>query len=291
MSAVENTKATLLIVEDDIDVADMLNAYFRTVGYEVLTVNWGEDGVRACQTSRPDLIILDIRLPDIDGFEVARRLRENRRTREIPIIFLTEKRERADRLKGLQLSADDYITKPFDIQELRLRVRNTLSRASRGSLTNTITGMPEGQLVDEKLNLFLTSKNNGLLLISLKRFEAFRETYGFVAADDLLRAITIMMRDVLAECSGSEDDFFGHLTTTDFVLIARAAQLAVIKEKLVYRLEQSFEYFYRDQDRNTESFRNRRLTVKITEILPDANRNSDLNRFKVDLERIYRQES
>ena len=75
-SIVAEEKPTLLIVEDDLDVADMLNAYFRVQGYEVLTVNWGEEAVRACQTNQPDLVILDIRLPDIDGFEVARRLRD-----------------------------------------------------------------------------------------------------------------------------------------------------------------------------------------------------------------------
>ena len=98
----------ILIVEDDLDVAEMLNAYFGVQGYDVTTVNWGEDGVRKCLESRPNIVILDIRLPDIDGYEVARRLRENRRTADIPIIFLTEKRERGDRLKGLELHADDY---------------------------------------------------------------------------------------------------------------------------------------------------------------------------------------
>jgi len=83
------SKSTILIVEDDTDVADMLNAYFYIQGYEVVTVNWGEDAIKVCRSNRPDLIILDIRLPDIDGFEVARRLRSNQRTEDIPIIFLT----------------------------------------------------------------------------------------------------------------------------------------------------------------------------------------------------------
>ncbi len=100
---------------------------------------------------RPDLTILDIRLPDIDGYEVARRLRSNRRTEDIPIIFLTEKRNRVDRLQGLEIGADDYITKPFDIQELRLRVRNALRRSSHGALNNPVTNLPEGGLVDERL--------------------------------------------------------------------------------------------------------------------------------------------
>src|SRR5574338_752786 len=149
---VEEAKSTILIVEDDLDIADMLNAYFRVQGYEVNTVNWGEDGVRACQIQSPDLVILDIRLPDIDGFEVARRLRGGRKTKMIPIIFLTEKRERGDRLRGLELQADDYITKPFDIQELRLRMRNALQRSKQGSLTNPVTGIPEGSLVDEAIS-------------------------------------------------------------------------------------------------------------------------------------------
>jgi len=147
-----DVKSKILVVEDDLDVAEMLNAYFRVQGYEVFTVNWGEDGVRACQTTNPDLVVLDIRLPDIDGYEVARRLRTDRRTQDVPIIFLTEKRDRVDRLHGLELGADDYITKPFDVQELRLRVRNALRRASQGSLNNPVSGLPDGALVDEKLN-------------------------------------------------------------------------------------------------------------------------------------------
>ena len=123
-------KAKILIVEDDLDIAEMLNAYFRVQGYEVFTVNWGEDGVRAAQTVLPNLVILDIRLPDIDGFEVARRVRSDRRTHEIPIIFLTEKRDRMDRLQGFEVGADDYITKPLSFPELTARVEAALRRAA-----------------------------------------------------------------------------------------------------------------------------------------------------------------
>ncbi|RMF35375.1 MAG: DNA-binding response regulator, partial [Chloroflexi bacterium] len=114
----------ILVVEDDVDTAEMLTAYFEAQGYEVLSAAWGEDALRMTQEVVPDLVVLDIRLPDIDGYEVCRRLRSHRRTEHIPIIFLTERRERIDRLTGLELGAVDYITKPFDIQELRLRVRN-----------------------------------------------------------------------------------------------------------------------------------------------------------------------
>src|SRR5512133_323598 len=173
-------KPKILVIEDDLDVAEMLNAYFRAQGYEVFTVNWGEDGVRSCQTVHPDLVILDIRLPDIDGYEVARRLRGDRRTAEVPIIFLTEKRDRSDRLQGLEIGADDYITKPFDVQELRLRVRNALKRISQGSLTNPVTGLPEGALVDEKLSEVIGKDGAALLFVMLANMDSFREAYGVV---------------------------------------------------------------------------------------------------------------
>ena len=167
--------AKILIVEDDLDVAEMLNAYFGVQGYDVVTVNWGEDGVKSCIEERPDLVILDIRLPDIDGYEVAKRLRDDRRTKEVPIIFLTEKRDRADRLHGLELGADDYITKPFDIQELRLRVRNSLERMVQNTLTNPVSGLPEGALVDEQLAECLQRDSHSLILVSLENLEPFRE--------------------------------------------------------------------------------------------------------------------
>jgi len=182
----------ILVVEDDVDVADMLNAYFRVQGYEVQVVNEGGQAVENCRNNRPDLVILDIRLPDVDGYEVARRLRSNRRTGDIPIIFLTEKRQRADRLQGLELGADDYITKPFDIQELRLRVRNALRRTAQGTLTNPVTGLPEGTLLDERLSECLESDGWALLQISLENLDAFREAYGFVASDDVQRAVSLM---------------------------------------------------------------------------------------------------
>lgn len=281
------TKPTLLIVEDDLDIADMLNAYFRVQGYEVLTVNWGEDGIRACQTNLPDLVILDIRLPDIDGFEVARQLRANRRTQHVPIIFLTEKRERIARLKGLELSADDYITKPFDIQELRLRVRNALQRAKRGSLTHPVTGISEGDLVHEKLSHCLTTRDWSMLVVGLKNLDYFREVYGFVASDDLLRAVALMLKEITAEFDINA--FLGHLTTTDFLIVTRPSNISELKSRIQKRLEQSFTYFYRDQDREANLFSQQPLGVLVNEVSSSQEHPAEVYAFRESLERISRQ--
>jgi DNA-binding response OmpR family regulator len=259
---VAEEKSKILIVEDDLDVADMLNAYFRVQGYEVFTVNWGEDGVRAALTARPDLMILDIRLPDIDGYEVARRLRSDRKTNAIPIIFLTEKRDRSDRLHGLELGADDYITKPFDVQELRLRVRNSLRRTQQDTLTNPVTSLPEGELVDEKLSQCLAGRKVGLMVVSLDNLDIFRDHYGFVASDDVMRAVSLMLQNAMREAGGT-DDFLGHLSATEFVLVLDTASLSAIEERVRTRLEQSLDYFYPIKDRDQVMSRKNRLAVRI----------------------------
>ncbi len=278
-------KQRILIVEDDLDVAEMLNAYFRVQGYEVQTVNWGEDGVRACLSFHPDLVILDIRLPDIDGFEVARRLREDRRTRNVPIIFLTEKRERTDRIQGLSLGADDYITKPFDVQELRLRVRNALKRMSQGSLNNPVSGLPEGALVDERLKEVINNPSWSVLLISLENLNLFREAYGFVAADDVLRAVSLMLTNALREV-GTPDDFLGHLSPTDFIIVTPAARAETLRSLIRPRLEQSLDFFYPIKDREAMATHPNRLAVKMAFIPTLHGQYRDVDDLKKDLLRL-----
>lgn len=255
---------TLLIVEDDLDVCEMLNAYFHIQEYDVMVVNWGGDVLPACQSHKPDLVILDIRLPDIDGYEVARQLRENRRTKDIPIIFLTDKRGRADRLRGLSLGADDYVTKPFDIQELRLRVRNALKRARQGGLLNPVTGLPEGSIVEEKLKECLDSRGWAFLSVGIKHLDDFREDYGFVASDDTLRAISLMVTNTVRDL-GEADDFVGHLSQTVLIVATHSTEFQSIKVKIKSRLEQSLDYFYPLKNRRPETHTENRLSIRLVE--------------------------
>lgn len=242
-------KSRLLIVEDDLDLSEMLNAYFRVQGYEVSTASWGEEAVKISKEIDPDLIMLDIRLPDIDGYEVCRQIRLNRRTQNIPIIFLTEKRDRVDKLAGLELGVVDYITKPFDIQELRLRVRNALRSVSQQPLKNPITGLSEGDLVVEKLEQLIYSEDAwAILRVSINGLESFREHYGFVASDDVLRAVSLMMNNAVREV-GTDDDFVGHMNAEEFVVVTNDERLEALHERIKARLQQSMEYFYPLKDR------------------------------------------
>ncbi len=236
-------RSCILIVEDERDTAAMLTAYFESQGYEVLQAAWGQDALQIVSQTLPDLILLDIRLPDVDGYEVCRQLRQHRRTLETPIIFLTEKRERIDKLQGLELGAVDYITKPFDIQELKLRVRSALRRASFETLTDPVTGLPGEVLTRERLNGLLAQRGWALIGIQVTGLKAFSEAYGFVARDDALRALALMLAHI-SQDNGGEDAFIGHTGQAEFVIITSTDHVRDLCDRLVMRLKHSIEYFY-----------------------------------------------
>ncbi len=233
----------ILIVEDQANTAEMLTSYFEAQGYEVTAVGWGNDALTFVEKTIPDLIMLDIRLPDIDGYEVCRRLRAHRRTEHIPIIFLTERRERGDRLTGLELGAVDYITKPFDVQELRLRVRNVLRRSSMERLSHPITGLPAASLADERLRDLLAASDWAVLSVGLQGLKEFAEAYGFVARDDVVRAVGLMLGHVVKE-SGDSDAFVGHLDDTDFFVVIAPDKVEQVRQALEVRLDEAMAFFY-----------------------------------------------
>lgn len=241
-------QARILIVEDDLDLAEMLSLYFQAQNYQVFTAAWGREALDISAQEALHLVMLDIRLPDIDGYEVCRQLRLQRRTQNLPIIFLTEKRDRVDKLQGLELGVVDYITKPFDIQEVRLRVRNAIARAAQQQVTHPVTDLPEGAAVEDQLaGLLHTDRPWAAVLLSVGGLSAFREEYGFLAADDVLRAVTLMVRTAVRE-HGTEDDFIGHLGAEDFLVITAPEKAALIRDRVEDRFQQSRDFFYTHKD-------------------------------------------
>jgi len=233
----------ILIVEDQPNTAEMLTSYFKAQGYEVTSVGWGKDALAFVEHTIPDLIMLDIRLPDIDGYEVCRQLRTQRRTEHVPVLFLTERRERGDRLLGLKLGAVDYVTKPFDVQELRLRVRNALRRSNVEQLSSPITGLPVAALADERLRDLLLSSDWAVLSVGLRGLKGFAEVYGFVTRDDVVRAISLMLSHVVEEMHDA-DAFLGHLDESSFFAVIALGKVEKARQSLIGRLNEAMPFFY-----------------------------------------------
>jgi PleD family two-component response regulator len=226
----------MLIVEDDFDISNMLRIYFQSHGYDVAVAQRGEDALEMCRKQLPHIIVLDIMLPDMDGYDVCRDLRGNLRTSHVPIIFLTQKDERSDKIHGLELGADDYITKPFDLEELKLRVKSAISRATMQSLTNPTTGLPGGRLIEDQLRQLMRRDDWGIVYAGVQGFSAFGEVYGFVAGEEVLRFLAMVLGQAVDEL-GTPNDFIGHIGGDDFIVITTRK----LAEPIVDDLRQRFD--------------------------------------------------
>ena len=241
-------KSRLLIVEDDNDISNMLKIYFYGLGYDVDVAQRGSEALEKTRQVLPHLIVLDIMLPDIDGYEVCRNLRTSTRTSHIPVIFLTQKDERSDRLQGLELGADDYITKPFDIEELKLRVQGAIRRSEREALTDPRSGLPAGRLIEEQLRIAIRQSGWAYMDIRLNYFDQFKEVYGFVAGDDALRFTAMLINEVVDEV-GTPNDFLGHAGGDNFIIITQEENSTAIRDRLKGCFAEEVQSHYNFMDR------------------------------------------
>ena len=246
------SKGRILVVEDDFDISNLLRIYFDSQGYEVTVAAKGNDALELCRRNLPNVVVLDIQLPDIDGYEVCRRLRSSLRTSHIPILFLTQRDERSDKIAGLELGADDYITKPFDIEELKLRVQNAIKRAQWENLTSPITGLPSSKLIEDELRMLMRRKDWAILYIGINHIAGFNEAYGFVAGDDVYRFAAIVLGDGVDE-HGADNDFIGHIGTDDFIIVTDEEHAPAIQEYIEGRFKNEVGTFYSFRDRERGS--------------------------------------
>jgi len=241
-------KSRLLVVEDDVDIGNMLKIYFSGMDFDVDVAIRGSEALEKTKKVLPHLIVLDIMLPDIDGYEVCRSLRTNMRTSHIPVIFLTQRDERSDKLQGLELGADDYITKPFDIEELKLRVQGAIKRSERESLTDPRSGRPAGRLIEDQLRRIIREKGWALLDTGINHFDPFKNVYGFVAGDDVLRFTSLLIGEVVDEV-GTTSDFIGHAGGDNFIIITTEEKAEPMKARLKERFDNEVLTHYNFMDR------------------------------------------
>jgi CheY-like chemotaxis protein len=242
-------KGRILVVEDDVDISKMLRIYFDSQGYEVLVANRGNDALEICRRKLPNVVVLDIQLPDIDGYEICRSLRSNTRTSYVPIIFLTQKDERSDKIAGLELGADDYITKPFDIEELKLRVEGAIRRSQREALTHPVSNLPAGKLIEEQLKQIKDSSEPWkLLYFGIRNVAAFREAMGPIHVNEVIVFLADVMREAV-EAHGTMNDFIGQASDNDFIIITTPESASMICRAVSDRFDRESEVFYTYQMR------------------------------------------
>ncbi|NTW96997.1 MAG: response regulator [Oscillochloris sp.] len=244
----------ILIVDDEPDIAYLIAAQFAGEGYLTTVVGSGTEVLRIVREQQFDLILLDLLLPDIDGFTVLGGLRVQPETQLTPIILLSAINSSADKVRGLQLGADDYITKPFSDVELNARVQAAMRRSEREGGANPSTRLPGNVAIERAISRRIDQYDTGFAVCycDLDNFKAYNDTYGFLKGDAVIQRTAQILLDTVREY-GNPDDFVGHIGGDDFVVITSLDRLDTVCNKAIERFDATAPLLY-DREARTRGF-------------------------------------
>jgi diguanylate cyclase (GGDEF)-like protein len=238
---------SILVVDDDPDIARFVEVNLRSAGYDVSVASDGEQALEKAGLLRPDLVLLDVMMPRIDGFEVAHRLRRNPQTANTSIIMLTAKALATDKVLGLTAGADDYIIKPFDPIELLARVKGTLRRAKEMRNLSPLTGLPGNIRIQEEIERMVREDLPfAVVYADLDNFKAYNDHKGFVRGDRLIQATARVVQDAVMEFA--TDGFVGHVGGDDFVAVLKPDIAEDVAKRIVEAFDAQIHGFYEPEE-------------------------------------------
>jgi diguanylate cyclase (GGDEF)-like protein len=227
----------VLVADDDPDILTVVKVNLDLDGFEVETAIDGEDALQKATSNPPDVIVLDIMMPRMDGLTALHRLRSQAATASIPIILLTARGLPEDRVRGLELGADDYITKPFDITELAARVRAVLRRTQAARDLSPLTGLPGNFKITAEIEISIRERRDFALVHGdLDNFKAFNDHYGFMRGDEVIRFCGNCLTEA-AVSLGIDGAFVGHIGGDDFVAMIPPAMAESFCKEVIERFD------------------------------------------------------
>lgn len=238
--------ARVLVVEDDEATRSALRSLLDDAGYLCDEASDGERAVAAMHAALFDLVLLDLGLPGMSGADVHRHLRRDPRTRFLPIVFLTAHTDREVKLAELEAGAEDFITKPYDAEELLARVGAAVRRWSGMRAVNPLSGLPGNPTITEEIDSRLARHEDfALLYVDIDRFKEFNDHYGFTRGD---RVITLLS-EILVSAAGQDQRFVGHIGGDDFVILAATDEAETLAEEITRRFDAAIRSLYDPGDR------------------------------------------
>jgi len=209
----------VLIADDDRDIVRFVGVNLRLEGFEVITAHDGQDALSKAYARQPDLILLDVMMPRMDGYEVCRHLRADGRSAHIPVIMLTARSLSADKVLGLTAGADDYIIKPFDPMELVARVKTTLRRTREMRALSPLTGLPGNHSIELEIRQRMAAAvPTAVAYADLDNFKSYNDRYGFLRGDEVISMAAQVVLRAVHDTAGSAG-FVGHVGGDDFVAV------------------------------------------------------------------------
>ena len=242
-------KKKILVVDDEKSVGTLISAILRNFNYEIIHIYSGKELVDYLKKNKPDLILLDLKLPDINGLELCKKIRENPYHNDIPIIILSGVSEVDVRVSVIESGADDYITKPFDIGELRARINRTLKRKKVDTSLNPLTALPGSPSIEEFVKGRIKSeKKFGFAYIDADNFKAYNDVYGYAKGDEVIKKMGEIILNNAKKIS-NEDYFIGHIGGDDFVLITDPYKIEAVITNIMKDFDSVILDFYSEEDR------------------------------------------
>jgi len=238
----------ILIADDDPAIRYLISITLESQGYELYIATNGYQLVRMAQEIMPDLLLIDLMMPHMDGYEAIRQLRNDTRTSHLPIIIVTAKSASGEVVTGFESGADDYITKPFNTDELVARVKGHLRRAAQRPVHNPLTGLAGNVLLTEELKYRIKSGEPfALLYLDLDNFKSFNDVYGFARGDRMIKLVAdVLIESVMMHQKGS--DFIGHIGGDDFAVITTPCVLEALCTTVIERFDERVRYLYETDD-------------------------------------------
>jgi len=238
----------ILVIDDSLEVLCIVENTLTRRGYQVLTARDGESGLRTARQVLPQLIILDVRMPQMDGYQVCRILRSERHTANIPILFLTGKSAIDDLEAGFEVGGADYLPKPFFVRELVARVESLVRRSREHIEAHPGTKLPGRGAFDHNLaERIQAALPFAVGYVDLDNFKAFNDTYGFSRGDDAITATADLLDQALSK-HGSREDFLGHIGGDDFLFITSPDQVEGVCQYVIREFDQRIRSFYHPDD-------------------------------------------
>lgn len=234
----------LLVADDDPYVARLIELSLSLEGFEVEVVHDGEAALAAVLRDPPDLVLLDVMMPRLDGVEVLRRIRSTPATAALPVLLLTAKSLSADKVVGLTAGADDYIVKPFDTLELVARVHTTLRRTAEVRAMSPLTGLPGNRRIEAEITRRARAlEPYAVCHVDLDDFKSFNDAYGFLRGDRLLLALSACLQASVGQ-AGEPQTLLGHVGGDDFVVVCTPAQAEPLAHRVVVGFDQEVPAHY-----------------------------------------------
>jgi diguanylate cyclase (GGDEF)-like protein len=239
---------TILVADDDWNFLDVISIHLEGEGFRVVTAHDGDEALRLVFDLLPSLVLLDMVMPKIDGFEVCKRLGADLRTAHIPVVALTGSRFHPDQIGLLEGSLDDYITKPVALVDLTTRIRLALNRARTGRAVSPLTQLPGNvHIQDELVRRLQDGELIGLMHIDLDNFKAFNDHYGFLRGDEAIKLLARISREAVENYARAAG-FLGHIGGDDLAAIVPADRAEAIGERIVEAWDAAAEALYDPDD-------------------------------------------